>query len=104
MLTATGSRGTTSPLYSMVLDTPKTDRTTMVTRWQAITGSVISEDQFNTHWRDLNKSVRSMIGREAHYKIFLDWYQYPSKIHKAFLGASPLCWRGCEMIGDPKHI
>ena len=63
--------GTTSQLYSMIIDTFPVDLAKIMSWWKAITGSPISQDLFDTIWRDLLGSVRGTSGREAHYNIFL---------------------------------
>ena len=101
---AAGSRGTTSRLYLMLTSTPMSERTRDTARWEILAGCTITPKQTELVWRDLHKSVRSMAGREAHYKILMDWYHYPVKIHRYRPGVSPHCWRGCAALGDARHI
>lgn len=55
-------------------------------------------------WGDIPKNNHSVALREAHYKTLLDWYLYPTKLKRIFPDTSDLCWRGCGLQGDFRHI
>ena len=64
----------------------------------------LSQKQVEMVWRDLHSSLLSMAGQEARYKILIDWYRYPAKLHRIFPDMSPNCWTGCPAMGDARHI
>lgn len=41
---------------------------------------------------------------EANLKIILRWYLVPSRLSKAYPQVSPLCFRGCDLMGSIFHI
>ena len=101
---ASVSTGIISQLYNFLTPTHPADQRADVKRWEVLGGCSITDKQVEWIWRDLHKSVRSVQGREAHYKLLMGWYRYPVILHKFKPQVDPHCWRGCTELGDARHI
>ena len=101
---AVGSRGITSQLYTLLNSPPSNAPPRYKATWEALAHCTLTQKQIDRVWRDLHSSTLSLSGREAHYKILVDWYRYPVKLHRIYPTVSPNCWRGCVDLGDARHV
>ena len=72
--------------------------------WETNLERQVEEREWENLWRDIPRHNHSTHLREAHYKILYDWYYCPAKLHQIFPETSDLCWRGCGLTGDFRHI
>ena len=98
------SRKRISSLYNRIrLDT--SDNTLDIKgKWELEANIIIADDEWVGAWVSWRKCLSSPSWREFSWKLRMRFFRTPLVISGFDKKASPLCWRGCGLVGDFSHI
>lgn len=99
---ATEQRGGISIIYSSLAHSDL--KLTYMTLWE----TELREDwDLNTWHTAFFRSYKGILNTslsEACLKVITRWYMTPYRLSRIFPSASPLCFRGCHLVGTMSHI
>ena len=73
-------------------------------KWELEANTIIADDEWESSWMSWHKCLSSPTWREFSWKLRMRYFKTPLVIAKYDKKYSPLCWRGCGLIGDFSHI
>ena len=73
-------------------------------KWELEANTIIADDEWESSWMSWHKCLGNSTWREFSWKLRMRYFKTPIVIAKYDKKYSPLCWRGCGLIGDFSHI
>ena len=93
-----------SCLYSRIHMDTSIDTLDIKGKWELEANTIIADDEWESSWVSWHKCLSSPTWREFSWKLRMRYFKTPLVIAKYDKKYSPLCWRGCGLIGDFSHI
>lgn len=95
-------RGGISLIYSALAD--PSEKVPYMLKWESDLDIEWDLDTWNFQVAKVFKGILNVSLVEANLKVVTRWYLVPTRQIKLFPQSSPLCFRGCDLLGSHLHI
>lgn len=90
--------------YDLVTGNDMFGKTQYMVKWESDLGTRFSDIQWSKAIYQAHHSSACANQKEQYQKLLTRWYFTPLRIAKAYVTASPYCWRSCGSVGSLLHI
>lgn len=73
-------------------------------KWELEANVIINVEEWEESNLTSHKITNSPMWRGFDWKVKVRYFSTPKIVSEFIKGTSPLCWRGCGMVGDHTHI